>query len=1632
VRTSAATTAQANIAGALKQVDGPLGPTTLQKLEKDWADKPHQASLNEARDAVGEEVPADTPLLQQIYSLLGLARKHLLLLEAVSLSPVLSWALCYVNGVYPLLQMMGSLVAAATIHPEMIEVAGAPSTSALAVRIDDVMSHAFVVLSGLARVAYEIRSSGDYSIDLDDGAFDDVPEHLDRRILGEQVFSPYMASIVCACIKTLASSGLSVPLFVGAAVPLSGWLASAVNMPSPPGDDDWGTRYLAALLDADFTEASVSLLRMSISMAAKAEAKGAKGGAAGSESDAAGARITYDVSATVVANLQHIAVHPSGAMAVTTRGASRQLLRSIPALLAACGASQRHPSYRALVSALSLLNVCVTDEEGGGAAGDEAAAGEAMSVPRLLYKQGLVDAMLSVAFSAVGVGAAESEACQVALSIVSAVSGRRDVTNALLKLETLSERVAEGIASFSAAAALEADGWQGVAALGNAAKTAPTSKHAVLVVEDMEEAADESAGAGEDDDEEGGVNKTSKASPLLGALQIFGLLITTEAGRRAGSDTAAAGIAACASLLRSSSSYLATATRVQDGVLAAAAAITASTDDKAPAALPAPIATAASAALAAPPRNERDLLNSIETACQVIRVTLSVVRERAIADAAEAGVRSSRDALSALALSAPDSLLSKSLAGAVDTSVGALESATQPGLARLSEAAQGKNLLGSAASGGSKAGGRGAGTGAGSASGSAGAALPSQAKIVVESSATLAALCDHSVCAETVPASNRAVGLDTLLATLASARENKLGTAEADAKSLESSGLVTECNIMAVLDGVASSSSKNAAVLSGKKAADAVMASLDAILQASISSTNDSGASTLSKTDAVSGLAHALSTLACLSTSHKEVEQMLGAGLISFLKSAAVLLPDDMGSAGGGGPGAAGAAEGAEGADSGTQIKGVRSEVVALLVRSMALLMSRLATIGYLLNGDESEDEDLSFETQNSGILRELAVRLCAAQIASTAISSSLPSVQACLKLALDFAVASEGVPARSAERTLNALRAGAGKLGLVAKKAMTTGGAGPELMSLGRKVVTLLAPKAPPKPPGAAKGGPAPEVTPLEDTDELRGAVADLQAKVGVLGQASGLLVAAPPPPPGTTVVAPPPGKTYSPSADAVERAERALLDVLDSVRSLSLQVGQRFPMPITDDGAGPVSAAALADAEALRSSLGASAMTEGKVFAALKGTLVNVAALLCNDKARPALSKRGQAAAFDVLSGTTPMVARMAVFAETLRAAQLTKYYEDNSVPWEIEEARDVPLNAALAAVSQSLEAHITSADSVLAAGAAGAEGAASPAALLGSYAVSPAAVDAICRSVRVIVSGCGKEAVTAVSQVGVLASLLKFATTMRRFREDALAGMLEGGRERGRALAAECDKVLTAINGTTRSLLSKSEEEIKIYAHSQSANDPDVRSVETVISVAAMTDLLRAAAALATQAAAESSAEGGDSKRNTAAEDTLDAQAAALVASLGGSAAAWSVLDAVSSSALSSLSGVDASSADGAESRDSRDNLRVFSSVLAALAKAQASGGTSGGLPTDMRVMRTLYATIATCMQTLTGDEYSEAVQAASALSLTRDKAADEFASKDARADDTDVALWTAPAGGFVKLASSKLEDAVVEEL
>lgn len=285
------------------------------------------------------------------------------LLEAVAVSPMLVAVIVRGDGIDSLLHTMLILASIKTIKrstkPKLIKAAGRskasrasvfdaasllgraagqakklPSQGILGSTQDEVMTRACNTLSQLARVAYEV-SSGDMSNDADWQEYEEVS--WDSIGLSTDLYSRRVMDALTHSMSTL--TGLQ--LFASSSLTLVSWLAV--------GSTPLLTRTQVELLvSSGVVEACVALMRAHQSSMTVC-------------SDAAGA-------------LSRIAAISKGAVAVTTRGASRQLIR----MLGPAARMRTDAGDELLLAFLRLLETC-------------SSAGESCTI---LKKQGLVDAVV--------------------------------------------------------------------------------------------------------------------------------------------------------------------------------------------------------------------------------------------------------------------------------------------------------------------------------------------------------------------------------------------------------------------------------------------------------------------------------------------------------------------------------------------------------------------------------------------------------------------------------------------------------------------------------------------------------------------------------------------------------------------------------------------------------------------------------------------------------------------------------------------------------------------------------------------------------------------------------------------------------------------------------------------------------------------------------------------------------------------------------------------------------------------------------------------------------------------------------------------------------------------------------------
>ncbi len=334
--------------------------------EETW--KPVADLISMRGAALPEDTVPEEDLGMKVSSMTMTAAAEMLLegislLEAVAVSPVLVAVIVRGEGIDMLLHTLLIVCALKTIKRSgkgaLLKAAGKalgakgkfgagagllgksageksklPAQGVLSSVQDEVLSRACSTLSQLARVAYEV-SSGDMSNDLDFQEYDEV--NWGEVGLKDDLYSRRVTDAITHAM----SSQAALPAFAANALTLVSWLAV--------GHTPLETRsQVELLISSAVVEACVALLRAhqdSLQIC----------------SDAAGA-------------LLRVASIGRGAVAVATRGASRQLIR----MLGPTARKRSHAGDALLLSFLHLLEACT-------AAGESAA---------ILRKQGLVDAVV--------------------------------------------------------------------------------------------------------------------------------------------------------------------------------------------------------------------------------------------------------------------------------------------------------------------------------------------------------------------------------------------------------------------------------------------------------------------------------------------------------------------------------------------------------------------------------------------------------------------------------------------------------------------------------------------------------------------------------------------------------------------------------------------------------------------------------------------------------------------------------------------------------------------------------------------------------------------------------------------------------------------------------------------------------------------------------------------------------------------------------------------------------------------------------------------------------------------------------------------------------------------------------------
>ena len=1580
---------------------------------------------------------AATDYLGMMWEVCTLARQKLLLLEAISLSPFLGWGIVVSNGVLHLLRTVEVLSTALATQGDLdaAKLARMPSNGAarkegslspglLLGRMDDTLSHAVATLSHLCRVAYETRSSGAYAVE---GDADDPRGALgvcDKRLVPETLFSHEVTRVVCSSIPAVLASNVRTPLYVAKTTLLVNWLAAASTLQHRRGDTTvdpgWAAKYVRQLLTSDFTEGVVALFRTAMSSLTAAAARGSggagSGGSGGSAASAAKARFAggagaggagaasgaasgpvasveaeYETVTSLLSTLQYLALSKPGAEAIATRGASRQIMRAVPFLLASAGTdrSPLSPPYKALTS---LLKVLLTAIQAGGASNNYASEdGEAMTVGSLLQKQGVIGVCVQVVFSPVGITSAAAvrlepgsssgggplaqfavfgEACATALAIVSAVATHKDVTDSIARLYDICGQLSEVITGYIAASQAETEAWHAVAAAGSA--TGLQLKHAVPQLGDLaggggHGSKDGGAGGGEDDGGDG----AAAASTLLGAVQLFGVLVATDAGRKCGAETAAQGVAACMALAQSASSYAIMASRVHEAVGSAVAAVTATLSsaagDGSTPSLPLSLTQPAAAALGALSKGERDLVWTLQAACQSSQLAMLTLLDTAAAAAGSSGGGMSPydtdedtgpDPLSVAAQSSE--FLHSTLTSMADTLAGLVDLATGTTMAQLQAAAGGALAEGIKSGGGGGGGARGrVGGGAsssGSGSGSGGAQpamlVPTPDSVLAEAAAALSLASLARNAAAAVPSAVENRGIEICLA--ATAGSGKLGNASGSgggaggASGGDGSGgeesathgapLEVLCHVLGVLKGVASSSAEIVPYLCQCGVTQAVMRTLAEVVQAAAVAQAAAGAGGSVHTSeearaadrlevAVGGVTAAFGVLASLAVSGPtEVGIMLTDGLTSFAYTAAGMCGDDD-LAGGGIP------------------------ARPSLLRSLCRLLLRLAVHGGVLYEDEG---------YYANATRDLLVKAVATACACRGYIESVPTMISLFRLILGTCQAAGYVTESAAARCIAAIKAEVPGLVPAVRRSMANSSATPQLISLGRQVLALFGESVEAERVASGDSG-ADEV--VEAVTKARGFIDVLYAmfEEGLAGVGSDEAVRGP-----------------------------QLEELTDSLRSLNLVIMPYFKVTMEGDSANKEEDAAPARPTRASVSL---------IFGVVRDTLLAATALAAHARAAPS-APRLSSQLYDVASACLPVVARMAVYAEGARQALLVAYYAGSSATWQLEPEADAPLKEVVSSLLQALDQHIVPAERTL--GSEGGSGGLYPA----PYIPYPSSVEGVCQTLRHVVAGAGSEAIGALAGGGALAKLARLGKLLA-----ALQKLGYGG--------PNVDRCNSALTSATRFIIAKAWSEMGVY--SQGAGDRDAL---TVLPAPALKEILRASARAAVLAGGESAAptKGADP------DAELRGHIAQLTACKEGGAAVVAVLAEVAADTLAAAK-LAAPLAPGGEAEpvalagtlEARVQLKLFATLLSVMSERRVR------VPATRASLRGLYGAILSALSMLGGEAFTAPLLASATTALYREPAALEHVPEQERNKDSeDPSLWAVKPGAAPVVDDGKVED------
>jgi hypothetical protein len=1581
-----------------------------------------------------------------LFELASQARTQLLLLEAVALSPFFAWSIVTLNGLAPLVRLFQYFAVAASIHSDILpsnnnlnnrSTTGNRILSSAQVikRLEEVLSRIARTLAHLSRIGVDIRNTGFYSVDCEDLDPLKLPSNLDLHIIPETMTSRAVTGCVTTGVLTVCGSGMDLGVFLPAAAQLLQWVAASSSINPPdlvlanlPGR--WGESYMSMLLSDDIVESVVALLRYT-----STELRNLKSTAEKTSNITNTSRVTLlcEVLCSLMETLNHIASLKAGASAIVQRGASRVALRLIPTLISLSGNNRTSVPTAALTSTLRMLYTAVggsslnINRDKVNSDSEEVNSTSNSSINTALLNQGLMDALVQVVFSPLGITSATQgtfttlasfsafgETCFLAVSLASAVATPNDVETAASLLYEICKPVVVGVNEYVASSTAACETWNSALTYGEAAVSNINQPYLSLgeasgydVTTDISANAENDENMVEDDDPSAisagstaiGSKQTRKS--LIAALQLFGLLIITDAGRRSGLDAPLQGAAATASIMHSSISFMKCASQLCSTVSSTIASIlgnstgnvdASKSSNQIVASVPPGLLNAAATALAPLQRIERDLLWAAWLSCLVSRMSLNSFAAAAILAANDAGSYDLPVGIAVDWVLGGNEFAVESLRNTGEALISMVEAVSADNIVRLGATCDGSALLtllpqGTNTSGtgvGGRSGGNTARAGAASAIAAAAAAaaasavsIPSSDLLLTESAASLAQFAFSTISARYVANALEGRGIDILLVGLDIAatggKDIQVVTSKqtsSEASAPRSPLVETECHILMTLAGIDKAGEDFLPLLSVAGITRSVMKVInDVITSANSSDSNrvNSMTTILEGNEksrdarqvegfAIQGTQAAFQLLASMvRVTPEEGQLMVSSGIVSFLRSASLLCGEE---------------------DSLKDASAIPPRPV--LLKHIFHLIARLASVTRVLaipNVVESMETEV--ETTIVQSLREFLVKGFSLVSSARAYVEDLSCIHALFVAVLDLAGDGEErhwLPQNIAHRTLVALRLQVPRAIPTCRRAIANTNASPNVVVDGKEVIRLLqGDDRNQVSDNGEHGGAASN----PDFDELYEAIiACYAARSALLGLFSWI------------------PKDDDPVSD-VEGLEEAI----DTLRTVTILLPAYYPVQALDG-------------DATVTQVRRTSATPWQVFATARdyiGVSVSILTSFC------LASTRLRGVLVDVVTACAPIITRMAVVASNKRTELIAAYWAGTSASWEPDPLEDVPILDATSAFCMALEIHLvpslrsqhtlqvsdtqlTKQNNSLNSAVSKSDDSRNMHSQTkekgASYIPEVGSIEQICRSIRDMTTGGGHEAVSAIAKSGLLSSTVRLYGILRSMSQS-------WAEENNNASALSADRSAATLSALTRSVITKGVEEIIFYCHKSDDQSASLRDVSAVIPVSALSILFRSAALLSV-----SQKSIDDNNENLSDENNVKVST-----SNGDEALFESIITAVSEgqdgfSCLLSVfgdigSGILSSATLASPSFDkillsggsnintviSQLQLRLLDGILVALKRNE----NLKGKPINDLLLRGLFASIIVGASSLMGDSFVSALQASSLASIYYDPVA-----------------------------------------